>query len=88
MPKVSRTYRIEQETADRIADISESEGKTATEVVEAAIRAYSSEEYAGNLAAVGTFIVTFLDSYEIKFRIRRRARTVRDEGRRGRRSKK
>ena len=40
------------------------------------------------LAAVGTFIVTFLDSYEIKFRIRRRARTVRDEGRRGRRSKK
>lgn len=34
------------------------------------------------LAAVGTFIVTFLDSYEIKFRIRRRARTVRDEGRR------
>ena len=39
------------------------------------------------LAAVGTFIVTFLDSYEIKFRIRRRARTVRDEGRRGRRSK-
>ena len=40
------------------------------------------------LAAVGTFIVTFLDSYEIKVRIRRRARTVRDEGRRGRRSKK
>ncbi|MEE0018273.1 MULTISPECIES: hypothetical protein [Bacillati] len=30
------------------------------------------------LAAVGTFIVTFLDSYEIQFRIRRRARTVRD----------
>ena len=30
------------------------------------------------LAAVGTFIVTFLDSYEILFRIRRRARTVRD----------
>jgi hypothetical protein len=50
VPKVSRTYRIEQETADRIADISESEGKTATEVVEAAIRAYSSEEYAGNTA--------------------------------------
>jgi type VI protein secretion system component VasK len=48
VPKVSRTYRIEQETADRIADISESEGKTATEVVEAAIRAYSSEGYAGN----------------------------------------
>ena len=48
MPKVSRTYRIERETADRIADISESEGKTATEVVEAAIRAYSSGGYAGN----------------------------------------
>ena len=48
MPKVSRTYRIEQETADRIADISEFEGKTATEVVEAAIRAYSSGGYAGN----------------------------------------
>lgn len=48
MPKVSRTYRIEQEIADRIADISESEGKTATEVVEAAIRAYPPEEYAGN----------------------------------------
>jgi hypothetical protein len=50
VPKVSRTYRIEQETADRIADISESEGKTATEVVEAAIRAYSSGGYAGNTA--------------------------------------
>ena len=44
--KVSRTYRIEQETADRIAEISESEEKTATEVVEAAIRAYFSEKYA------------------------------------------
>lgn len=28
--KVSRTYRIEQETADRIAEISEAEKKTAT----------------------------------------------------------
>ena len=46
MAKVSRTYRIEQETADRIAEISESEEKTATEVVEAAIRAYFSEKYA------------------------------------------
>ena len=46
--KVSRTYRIEQETADRIAEISESEGKTATEVVEAAIRLYFSEKYAEN----------------------------------------
>lgn len=40
------------------------------------------------LATVGTFIVTFLDSYEIKFKIRRRARTVRDGGRQGCRSKK
>lgn len=40
------------------------------------------------LATVGTFIVTFLDSYEIKFKIRRRARTVRDEGRWEHRSKK
>ena len=45
MAKVSRTYRIEQETADRIAEISESEGKTATEVVEATIHAYFSEKY-------------------------------------------
>ena len=45
MAKVSRTYRIEQETADRIAEISESEEKTATEVVEAAIHAYFSEKY-------------------------------------------
>ncbi len=30
------------------------------------------------LATVGTFIVTLLDSYEVQFRIRRRARTVRD----------
>lgn len=54
MAKVSRTYRIEQETADRIAEISESEEKTATEVVEAAIHAYFSEKYtekyAGNTA--------------------------------------
>ena len=50
MAKVSRTYRIEQETADRIAEISESEEKTATEVVEAAIHAYFSEKYVGNTA--------------------------------------
>ena len=50
MAKVSRTYRIEQETADRITEIAENENMTATEVVEDAIRAYSSEEYAGNTA--------------------------------------
>lgn len=43
--RVSRTYRIEQETADRIAEISKVEGKTATEVVESAVRLYSSEKY-------------------------------------------
>ena len=48
MAKVSRTYRIEQETADRIAEIAENENMTATEVVETAIRSYFSEEYAGN----------------------------------------
>lgn len=48
--KVSRTYRIEQETADRIAEISEAEKKTATEVIESAIRTYSTEKYVGNTA--------------------------------------
>jgi predicted DNA-binding ribbon-helix-helix protein len=48
--KVSRTYRIEQETADRITKIAENENMTATEVVEAAIQVYSSEKYVGNTA--------------------------------------
>jgi predicted transcriptional regulator len=48
--KVSRTYRIEQETADRIAEISEAEKKTATEVIESAIRTYSTEKYVKNTA--------------------------------------
>ena len=50
MAKVSRTYRIEQETADRITEIAENENMTATEVVEAAIQLYSSEKYVGNTA--------------------------------------
>lgn len=50
MAKVSRTYRIEQETADRITKIAENENMTATEVVEAAIQVYSSEKYVGNTA--------------------------------------
>lgn len=29
-------------------------------------------------ATVGSFIIAFLDSYEVRFKIRRRARTVRD----------
>lgn len=48
--KVSKTYRIEQETADRIAEISEAEKKTATEVIESAIRTYSTEKYVENTA--------------------------------------
>jgi predicted DNA-binding ribbon-helix-helix protein len=48
--KVSRTYRIEQETAYRITEIAENENMTATEVVEAAIQVYSSEKYVGNTA--------------------------------------
>ena len=50
MAKVSRTYRIEKETADRITEIAENENMTATEVVEAAIQVYSSEKYVGNTA--------------------------------------
>lgn len=50
MAKVSRTYRIEQETADRITEIAENENMTATEVVETAIQVYSSEKYVGNTA--------------------------------------
>lgn len=50
MAKVSRTYRIEQETAERITEIAENENMTATEVVEAAIQVYSSEKYVGNTA--------------------------------------
>ena len=50
MAKVSRTYRIEQETADRITEIAENENMTATEVVEDAIRTYSHEKYVGNTA--------------------------------------
>ena len=50
MAKVSRTYRIEQETADRITEIAKNGNMTATEVVEAAIQVYSSEKYVGNTA--------------------------------------
>lgn len=50
MSKVSRTYRIEQETADRITEIAENENMTATEVVEDAIHTYSHEKYVENTA--------------------------------------
>ena len=68
MAKVSRTYRIEQETADRIAEISESEEKTATEVVEAAIHAYFSEKYAGNTSnqAESTALAALVEQLAVK----------------------
>lgn len=50
MAKVSRTYRIEQKTADKITEIAENENMTSTEVVEDAIRAYSPGKYIGNTA--------------------------------------
>lgn len=40
--KVKKTYRLEEETADKLASLSELEGKTATEIIEDAIRAYGS----------------------------------------------
>lgn len=43
MPKVKKTYRIERETADKLAELAESEGITATEVIERAIRSYGLE---------------------------------------------
>lgn len=59
MAKVSRTYRIEQETADRITEIAENENMTATEVVEDAIHTYSHEKYVENTAnQVGLDLLT------------------------------
>lgn len=43
MTKVKRTYRIEQETADMLAERAERDGVTATEALERAIRAYGKE---------------------------------------------
>lgn len=43
MTKAKRTYRLEQDTLDRLAGIAEAEGITATEVIERAIRSYGSE---------------------------------------------
>lgn len=40
MSKAKRTYRLEQETLDKLAEIAEAEGVTATEALERAIRAY------------------------------------------------
>lgn len=43
MTKAKRTYRLEQETLDRLAGIAEAEGVTATEALERAILAYGTE---------------------------------------------
>lgn len=40
MPKIKKTFRIEQETADKLVQLAETEGMTATEVLERAIREY------------------------------------------------
>ncbi len=39
------------------------------------------------ISTVGMFFITFFDSYEVRFRIQRRARTVRDYERRKRRKR-
>ena len=46
MPKVKKTFRIEEETAAHLGELAAREGVTATELLERAIRAYGSEPYA------------------------------------------
>ena len=46
MPKVKKTFRIEEETAAHLGEQAAREGITATELLERAIRAYGSEPYA------------------------------------------
>lgn len=43
MSKVKKTFRLEQETADKLAELATRDGITATEVLERAILAYGSE---------------------------------------------
>lgn len=43
MSKVKKTFRLEQETADKLAELATRDGITATEVLERAIRAYGTE---------------------------------------------
>lgn len=52
MPKIKRTYRIEQSTADKLAELAEIEGTTATEILERAIRAYGVEPDASQTESV------------------------------------
>lgn len=42
MTKAKRTYRLEQETLDKLAELAEKEGITATEALERAVLAYGS----------------------------------------------
>lgn len=46
MPKVKKTFRIEEETAAHLGELAAREGVTATELLERAIQAYGSEPYA------------------------------------------
>lgn len=46
MPKVKKTFRIEEETVAQLGEQAAREGVTATELLERAIRAYGSEPYA------------------------------------------
>ena len=46
MPKVKKTFRIEEETASHLGELAAREGVTATELLERAILAYGSEPYA------------------------------------------
>ena len=46
MPKVKKTFRIEEETAAHLGELAARECVTATELLERAIRAYGSEPYA------------------------------------------
>ena len=50
MPKLKRTYRIEQETADKLSVIASELGVTATDALEKAIRAYDAEPYESHTA--------------------------------------
>ena len=53
MSKIKKSYRIEQKTADKLAEIAKTEGITATGVLERAIRAYgqvSGNGHTDNLA--------------------------------------
>lgn len=46
--KVKKTYRIDEETADKLARLAEERGTTATEILECAIRAYGTESGDGH----------------------------------------